>query len=107
MADKLTVTHSSGSLRTVDINGTAYNVSGGCQCAGVEILSTPRPFDPADSVSVEIRCAVHGTSSGSAIKCGLPFKCEVVDNRGVFAWAEARHERDKRVAWGMKQRRTA
>lgn len=101
--DTLTITQRSGTLRTVQIDGESYNVSHlFCACADATVTLAPHKHDPKDSISVKIHCSTHGTLRAAAIKCGLTFACEPIRNDIVFAWAIERHNRDRRVAWGMK-----
>lgn len=102
MSDQLPITHLSGTLRTVQINDVAYNVSHlYCSCVGATVELSPAPFDKPDAPTVQINCQWHGMLSASAVKCGMTFEMPTITNDSVFAAVEGRFRRDRRVQWGM------
>jgi hypothetical protein len=112
VADTLPITRHSGTLRNVTIDGhdglqgcDTYSVSHlYCDCADATIALAPRQADTKDAISVKIHCPTHGTLNTVAIKCGVTLACETPASNLIFAWAIKQHDRDKRIAWGMKLR---
>lgn len=95
----------SGHLAYFPYAGAQYSMSTLlCACADIAIElaadGTPREYLNATYI-----CAQHGTHQSAAIRCMEP----IANHRQsqVFAWVEQRHARDRRVQWGMDQRRTA
>lgn len=94
----------SGHLAYFPYAGAQYSMSTLlCACAGIAIElaadGTPREY-----INATYTCAQHGPHQSTAIRCA-----ETTQHRPsqIFAWVEQRHARDRRVAWGMAQRRTA
>lgn len=107
-AGQVVIIRQLGTARNIEIAGEPYSVSHlYCQCADATIELTPHKNDSKEMVSVVIHCRQHGDLKSAAIQCGLPFRCETITNTAVFEWVNARHDKDRRIAWGMKQRRKA
>ena len=96
MSDNITITYHGGRMRQFELDGLIYSVSHlYCDCDDVTLVERGRRDG---MLEITIDCPNHGKLNEIATHCQL-FQAAAPDP--VFAWAERRHEQDRRVAWGM------